>query len=57
MALAASGLPDGSVVAKQYNPFNVWKEEAETGEHLNFITGAGGFIQNMINGYAHCPRP
>merc|ERR1712070_744465 len=31
--------------------FNVWKEST-SGLHLNFITGAGGFIQNIFNGYA-----
>jgi hypothetical protein len=36
----------------QYNPFNVWKERALEGGHLNFLTGAGGFIQNVVQGYA-----
>jgi trehalose/maltose hydrolase-like predicted phosphorylase len=36
----------------QYNPFNVWKERASEGGHLNFLTGAGGFLQNVIQGYA-----
>ena len=49
--LYLNGLPDGSVTPKQYNPFNVWKEAAESGMHLNFITGAGGFLQNIFNGY------
>lgn len=33
-------------IAKYY----VWKEKIEGG-HFNFITGAGGFIQNVIYGY------
>ena len=33
--------------------FNVWKEKSfNDGGHLNFITGAGGFLQNFIYGYA-----
>eukprot|EP01138_Halocafeteria_seosinensis_P004773 gb/GECG01004880.1/.p1 GENE.gb/GECG01004880.1/~~gb/GECG01004880.1/.p1 ORF type:complete len:494 (+),score=46.54 gb/GECG01004880.1/:1-1482(+) len=28
----------------------VWKETL-TGGHLNFIAGAGGFLQNLVNGY------
>lgn len=32
--------------------FNVWKERAYTGGHLNFITGAGGYLQNVLYGYA-----
>ena len=36
----------------QYNPFNIWKERAVGGGHLNFLTGAGGFLQNVIQGYA-----
>lgn len=35
----------------QAAPFNVWREEPNGG-HMNFITGAGGFLQNVINGYA-----
>lgn len=31
---------------------NVWKETADGLGHSNFITGAGGFAQNVINGYA-----
>jgi len=31
--------------------FNVWREELDGG-HSNFITGAGGFLQNVVNGYA-----
>eukprot|EP00039_Didymoeca_costata_P005392 m.81275 g.81275 ORF g.81275 m.81275 type:complete len:815 (-) comp12801_c0_seq8:34-2478(-) len=49
--LYLNGFPNGSVVAPHFNPFNVWKERASTGEHLNFLTGAGGFLQNVINGY------
>ena len=40
-----NGLPDGSVLAPHFNPFNVWKEAALTGKHLNFLTGYG-FICN-----------
>jgi hypothetical protein len=34
--------------------FYVWKEKAFPGDfgHLNFITGAGGFLQNWLFGYA-----
>lgn len=32
--------------------FNVWKERATTGGNLNFLTGAGGWLQNFIMGYA-----
>ncbi len=32
-------------------PFAVWKERAYTGGNLNFLTGAGGFLQNLIFGY------
>eukprot|EP00698_Gefionella_okellyi_P004446 TRINITY_DN1409_c0_g1_i2.p1 TRINITY_DN1409_c0_g1~~TRINITY_DN1409_c0_g1_i2.p1 ORF type:complete len:606 (+),score=116.53 TRINITY_DN1409_c0_g1_i2:597-2414(+) len=32
-------------------PFNVWMERAYTGGNLNFITGAGGFLQNIMFGY------
>ncbi|KYQ91148.1 acid trehalase-like protein 1 [Tieghemostelium lacteum] len=31
-------------------PFNVWTE-TPTGGTVNFITGAGGFLQGVINGY------
>lgn len=31
--------------------FYVWKERV-SGGHLNFITGAGGFLQTFIQGYA-----
>ena len=31
--------------------YNVWKETS-TGGHFNFLTGAGGFLQNVIYGYA-----
>ena len=31
-------------------PFNVWTE-TPTGGAVNFITGAGGFMQGIINGY------
>ena len=30
---------------------NVWKEQARDGNHLNFLTGAGGFLQNVLQGY------
>uniref|UniRef100_A0A182IXF6 Protein-glucosylgalactosylhydroxylysine glucosidase n=1 Tax=Anopheles atroparvus TaxID=41427 RepID=A0A182IXF6_ANOAO len=34
-------------------PFHVWSENAEGGDGAgNFITGAGGFLQSLINGYA-----
>jgi trehalose/maltose hydrolase-like predicted phosphorylase len=53
--LYMNGLPsaDGSnrVPAPQPNPFNVWKEQARDGNHLNFLTGAGGFLQNVMQGY------
>ena len=32
--------------------FNVWKERAITGGNLNFITGAGGYLQNFLYGYS-----
>jgi len=50
--LYLNGLPNNVVVAPHYNPFNVWKEAATSGKHLNFLTGAGGFLQNIIQGYA-----
>jgi hypothetical protein len=31
--------------------FFVWKEKVDGG-HLNFLTGAGGFLQNCVYGYA-----
>eukprot|EP01102_Stenamoeba_stenopodia_P020574 TRINITY_DN8083_c0_g2_i2.p1 TRINITY_DN8083_c0_g2~~TRINITY_DN8083_c0_g2_i2.p1 ORF type:complete len:574 (+),score=131.27 TRINITY_DN8083_c0_g2_i2:205-1926(+) len=31
-------------------PFNVW-QETPTGGAVNFLTGAGGFLQGVINGY------
>jgi hypothetical protein len=44
--LYMNGLPSADnrtrVVAPQFNPFNVWKEQARNGNHLNFLTGAGG---------------
>lgn len=34
-------------------PFNVWSENGDgTDGAGNFITGAGGFLQSVINGYA-----
>eukprot|EP01029_Cantina_marsupialis_P009033 TRINITY_DN2118_c0_g1_i2.p1 TRINITY_DN2118_c0_g1~~TRINITY_DN2118_c0_g1_i2.p1 ORF type:complete len:769 (+),score=208.04 TRINITY_DN2118_c0_g1_i2:90-2396(+) len=32
-------------------PFLVWVERAKTDGHLNFLTGAGGYLQNIIFGY------
>eukprot|EP01052_Picozoa_sp_SAG31_P005114 SAG31_NODE_220_length_19925_cov_3.630939_13_plen_219_part_00 len=53
--LYMNGLPSADnatrVEAPQYNPFNVWKEQARDGNHLNFLTGAGGFLQNVLQGY------
>ena len=43
--LYLNGLPNGTVVAPHFNPFNVWKETSQSGKHLNFLTGAGGFLQ------------
>lgn len=40
---------------KQYMraPFNVWSENGDGSDGAgNFITGAGGFLQSIINGYA-----
>ncbi|XP_058447939.1 protein-glucosylgalactosylhydroxylysine glucosidase-like [Malaya genurostris] len=40
---------------KQYmrEPYNVWSENGDGSEGAgNFITGAGGFLQSVINGYA-----
>uniref|UniRef100_A0A182K3N7 Glycoside hydrolase family 65 central catalytic domain-containing protein n=1 Tax=Anopheles christyi TaxID=43041 RepID=A0A182K3N7_9DIPT len=40
---------------KQYlrAPFNVWSENGDGADGAgNFITGAGGFLQSLINGYA-----
>jgi hypothetical protein len=56
-----NGLPGTVVnVTTQYNPFNIWKERAVEGGHINFLTGAGGFLQNVIQGYgglrAHADR-
>lgn len=48
-----NGLPGTVInVTTQYNPFNIWKERAVEGGHVNFLTGAGGFLQNVIQGYA-----
>eukprot|EP00003_Mantamonas_plastica_P000431 TRINITY_DN1034_c1_g1_i1.p1 TRINITY_DN1034_c1_g1~~TRINITY_DN1034_c1_g1_i1.p1 ORF type:complete len:240 (+),score=85.10 TRINITY_DN1034_c1_g1_i1:86-721(+) len=33
-------------------PFYVWKERANTGGNINFITGAGGYLQGYTFGYA-----
>eukprot|EP01065_Artemidia_motanka_P002399 TRINITY_DN11142_c0_g1_i1.p1 TRINITY_DN11142_c0_g1~~TRINITY_DN11142_c0_g1_i1.p1 ORF type:complete len:463 (+),score=98.55 TRINITY_DN11142_c0_g1_i1:870-2258(+) len=33
-------------------PFKVWTELADGGGCVNFITGAGGFLQSVLNGYA-----
>ena len=53
--LYMNGLPSADnatrVIAPQFNPFNVWKEQARDGNHLNFLTGAGGFLQNVLQGY------
>lgn len=32
--------------------YSIFKERAFTGGHLNFLTGAGGFLQSVIAGYA-----
>ena len=42
----------GPCLWSQYNPFLVWKERANYGGHVNFLTGAGGFLQNLMHGYA-----
>ena len=44
--------PQGPCLWSQYNPFLVWKERANYGGHVNFLTGAGGFLQNLLQGYA-----
>lgn len=36
--------------ANSHMPFGVWTE-TPTGGTVNFLTGAGGFIQSVINGY------
>ena len=55
-----NGLVGTPATATQYNPFNVWKERESNGGHMNFLTGAGGFLQNIVNGYggllAHASR-
>jgi trehalose/maltose hydrolase-like predicted phosphorylase len=33
-------------------PFNVWSEALEGAGAANFITGAGGFLQTVLSGYA-----
>jgi len=34
------------------SPFLVWKEcTVPDGKHMNFLTGAGGFLQNVLYGY------
>ena len=37
--------------ANMQAPFNVWTEIATGGGAVNFITGAGGFLQQFIFGY------
>ena len=32
-------------------PFKIWTETATGGGTMGFITGAGGFLQSVINGY------
>lgn len=47
-----NGLPGiDAATTTQYNPFNVFKEREDAGGHLNFLTGAGGFLQSVIQGY------
>ena len=33
-------------------PFNVWTETADGGGSVNFITGAGGFLQQFVFGFS-----
>ena len=47
-----NGLSGTPATATQYNPFQVFKEREQSGGHINFLTGAGGFLQNVIQGYA-----
>ena len=47
-AEAASNFVRGG--ANQQPPFKVWTETPRGGT-VNFITGAGGFLQSLINGY------
>ncbi|KAH3854241.1 protein-glucosylgalactosylhydroxylysine glucosidase-like [Dreissena polymorpha] len=35
----------------KYGPFNIWTEDADGGGVTNFITGQGGYLQSIINGY------
>eukprot|EP00033_Pygsuia_biforma_P002673 GCRY01002954.1.p1 GENE.GCRY01002954.1~~GCRY01002954.1.p1 ORF type:complete len:706 (+),score=181.27 GCRY01002954.1:673-2790(+) len=35
----------------QRPPFNLWTERHDTVGHINFLTGAGGFLQSIIYGY------
>lgn len=48
-ARAESSFNQSFVNAKA--PFMVWTEEADGGGAVNFITGAGGFLQSLLYGY------
>ncbi len=40
----------GFIITDIKPPFNVWNERV-VGGHPHFITGAGGFLQNVMFGY------
>lgn len=48
-ARAATSFSESYVNAKE--PFMVWTEGADGGGAVNFITGAGGFLQSVLFGY------
>ena len=48
-ARAGSSFSESYVNAKE--PFMVWTEGADGGGAVNFITGAGGFLQSVLFGY------
>lgn len=49
---SAAALYDRSFVDYMRKPFYIWSEVLEAFEGAgNFITGAGGFLQSIINGY------
>ena len=33
------------------SPFNIWSENSDGGGAVNFLTGMGGFLQNVVYGY------
>ena len=49
-ARAATSFSESYVNAKE--PFMVWTEGADGGGAVNFITGAGGFLQSVLFGYS-----